>query len=189
LKRLLARGANPNAELSGPTIQRQHTFGDMTLGQGATPLLRASKSGDIAAVRLLLEAGADPRHTMPNGATALLYAAGYGWRYGSPIAPSFDQGSEEEAVETIKLFLELGLDLHAKTENGDTVLHAAVQRDSDVIVKFLLEAGADPTAVNGRDQTPLTYASETRRASPEVIELLQAATPSAAATVASAPTP
>jgi uncharacterized protein len=179
LQRLLERGANPNAELTAPIIQRQHTFGDGTLGKGATPLLRAAKSGDIDAVRLLLAAGADPWHTMANGATALLYAAGLGWRDGSPIAPSFDQGSPEEAVETIRLLLELGLDIHAKTDNGETVLHAAVGRNEAAIVKCLLEAGADVSVVDGRGQTPLELA-EARRASAEVIELLRGAQPAGA---------
>ena len=73
VKQLLAHGADPNAELRAPIIQRQHTFGDGTLGQGATPLLRAAKSGGIEVVQLLLAAGADPRHTMPDGSTALMY--------------------------------------------------------------------------------------------------------------------
>jgi ankyrin repeat protein len=80
VKQLLAHGADPNAELTASIIQRQHTFGDGTLGQGATPLLRAAKSGDIEIVRLLVAAGADPKHAMPDGATALMYAAGLGWR-------------------------------------------------------------------------------------------------------------
>jgi hypothetical protein len=37
-------------------------------------------------------AGADPKATLKN-TTALMFAAGFGWRDGSPIAPSFDQGS------------------------------------------------------------------------------------------------
>ena len=35
-------------------MQRQHTFGDGALGTGATPLMRAAKSGDIALVQQLL---------------------------------------------------------------------------------------------------------------------------------------
>jgi ankyrin repeat protein len=177
---LLERGADPNARLKKPILQRQHTFGDGTLGAGATPLLRAAKSGDIELVRLLLAAGADPKQTLPNGTTALMLAAGLGWRNGSPLAPSYDQGSDEEAVETLALLLSRGLDLAATNEAGDTALHAAVGgRGSDAIVRFLLERGADPFAANGRQQTPLSIAEA--RGSDAVRALVRAAAPPTAA--------
>jgi ankyrin repeat protein len=171
---LLERGADPNAALKKPILQRQHTFGDGTLGAGATPLLRAAKSGDIELVRVLLSAGADPKATLPNGTTALMLAAGLGWRNGSPLAPSYDQGPDGEAVETLELLLSLGLDLAAANQAGDTALHAAVGgRGSEAIVRFLLERGADPNAANGRQQTPLSLAEA--RGSDGVKALVRAA--------------
>jgi ankyrin repeat protein len=152
---LLAHGADPNAPLSGTIIQRQHTGGDGLLGEGATPLLRAAKSGDFELVRMLAAAGAEPRATMANGTTALMFAAGLGWRNGSPAAPSFDQGTDEGAIQTIDFLLERGVDLNAQKENGDTALHVAVSgRGSEAIVRHLLERGSDPSILNGRDQTP-----------------------------------
>ena len=68
--------------------------------------MRAAKSGDVAVMRLLLAAGADPKLTQPNQANALMLAAGMGWRDGSPAAPSYDQGSEKDAIEAIKLCME-----------------------------------------------------------------------------------
>jgi ankyrin repeat protein len=177
---LLEHGADPNAALKKPILQRQHTFGDSTLGAGATPLLRAAKSGDIEMVRVLLAAGADPKATLPNGTTALMLAAGLGWRNGSPLAPSYDQGSDEEAVATLDLLLSLGLDLKATNEAGDTALHAAIAgRGSEAIVRFLLERGADPLAANGRQQTPLSIAEA--RGSDAVKALVRTATPSSTA--------
>ena len=175
---LLEHGADPNAMLKKPILQRQHTFGDSTLGAGATPLLRAAKSGDIELVRVLLAAGADPALTLPNGSTALMLAAGLGWRNGSPLAPSYDQGSEEEAVQTLELLLSLGLDLHAANQTGDTALHAAIAgRGSEAIVRFLLERGADPLAVNARQQTPLSVAEA--RSTEAMAALVRAAVPAA----------
>ena len=183
---LLEHGAVVDAQLKKPIMQRTHTFGDGTLGAGTTPLLRAAKSGDIEMVRLLLAAGADPKHTLENGTTAFMLAAGLGWRNGSPIAPSYDQGPESEAIETLELLLGLGLDVRAATATGDTALHGAVGRPSETLVKFLLEHGADPLAANARKQTPLSMAET--RGTPAMAQILRNAAPTAAAS-ATAPAP
>lgn len=156
---VLEHGADPNATLKKPILTRTHTMGDTALGEGATPLLRAAKSGDIEMVRLLVNHGADAFATMPNGTTALHFAAGLGWRNGSPIAPSYDQGTDAEAVATIDYLIELGLDVNAQNDAGDTPLHSAVAgRKSEPIVTRLLEHGADPRIENGREQTALAVA-------------------------------
>jgi len=168
-KALLAAGADPNAQLTKAIMQRTHTQGDGALGAGTTPLLRAAKSGDIEMVRVLVEGGADALATLPNGNNALMLAAGLGWRNGSPAAPSYDQGTDAEAVETIDYLLGLGIDINATAQNGDTALHAAVSgRRSELIVAHLLELGADPLRVNGRGQSPAAAAAR----APEAIARL-----------------
>jgi ankyrin repeat protein len=163
VRKLLEKKADPNAKLKAVIMQRQHTGGDSTLGAGAMPLMRAAKSGEVAIVTLLLDAGADPKATLANGNNALMFAAGLGWRDGSPAAPSFDQGPPEEAVATIELLLKHGLDLSATNTNGDTPLHAAVSgRASPEIVKFLVERGAKVDVANKKGQTPLALASVSR---------------------------
>ena len=158
-KKLLARGADPNIRLKKPIMQRHHTAGDSALGQGATPFLRAAKSGDIELMRALVAGGADPKIAMGNGANALFFAAGQGWRNGSPAAPSYDQGSEEEAVEAIRYLLGLGFDIHATNDTGDTPLHVAISgRGSEAIIAFLVAQGANPEMKNKRGQTPLALA-------------------------------
>jgi ankyrin repeat protein len=170
---LLEHGADPNARLKKPILTRTHTIGDTVLGEGATPLLRAAKSGDIEMVRLLVEHGADPFATMPNGTTALHFVAGLGWRDGSPIAPSYDQGTEGEAVLTIDYLLEVGLPIGVTNDGGDTPLHAAISgRGSSVIVAHLIELGADPLIENGRGQTPLAMSE---RESEAIVELTRTA--------------
>jgi ankyrin repeat protein len=174
VRALLAHGANPNARLKKPIMQRQHTFGDGSLGEGATPLMRAAKSGDVALMRQLLDTGADPKLEMRNGSTALMYAVGLGWRNGSALAPSYDQGSDEDAIEAIRLLRSRGLELNAANHDGDTPLHAAVAgRHSDKIVRYLLDEGANPTAANAKGQTPLAVAEA--RGPPEVFAMLRAA--------------
>jgi ankyrin repeat protein len=173
VQQLLQHGADPNARLTKPIMQRHHTAGDGALGAGATPLLRAAKSGDVAVMRLLLAAGADPTLTMPNGSTALMYAAGLGWRNGSALAPSYDQGSETEAVEAIGLLIDLGLAIDAVDGAGNTALHAAVTgRRAPAIVDALIARGADPLAANAKGDTPLTLA---KARAPELVERLRAA--------------
>ena len=164
IKVLLAHGADPNQKLSAPTMQRHHTAGDRVLGDGSTPFMRAAKSGDVAVMRLLLAAGADPLLKQPNQTTALMLAAGLGWRDGSPAAPSFDLGSEQDAIAAIKLCMEAGLDINAATNTGETALHAAITgRGSETIVRFLVESGANLHAKNKQGRTPLEAAMASRR--------------------------
>jgi ankyrin repeat protein len=175
-KKLLSSGADPNRRLKKAIIQRHHTAGDSALGEGATPFLRAAKSGDIEMMRALVAGGADPKIAMPNGANALLFAAGLGWRNGSPAAPSYDQGSDEEAVEALRFLLGLGFDILATNDNGDTALHAAVSgRGSEAIIAFLVTQGADPERKNKRGQTPLSLA--TTRGNDAITNLLRPPAP------------
>jgi uncharacterized protein len=175
VRRLLAHKADPNAPLKAPIFQRQHTIGDATLGQGATPLLHAAKSGDVEMMKLLLEAGADPKAALANS-TALMFAAGLGWRDGSPIAPSYDQGSAEDATQAIALLLDLGFDINAANDSGDTALHVAVTgRGSPQIVRFLIAHGANLEARNKRGQTPLAAAMASRKELGALIEILRSA--------------
>ena len=176
VKRLLEKKADPNAKLKAAIMQRQHTQGDGTLTAGATPLMRAAKSGDIAIVRLLLDAGADPKATLANGNNILMLASGLGWRDGSPAAPSYDQGTPEEAVATIDLLLSRGLDIHATNTTGDTALHAAVTgRASHEIVKVLVERGAKLDVQNKRNLTPLAIAQKSNKDMSRILPILQAA--------------
>ena len=57
-----------------------------------------------------------------------MFAAGLGWRDGSPLAPSYDQGRRRRPSQAIALLLDLGLDINAANDNGDTALHARRHR-------------------------------------------------------------
>lgn len=174
IKVLLAKGANPNARLSAPLMQRHHTGGDRALGDGSTPFMRAAKSGDVAVMRLLLAAGADPLLKQPNQTTALMLAAGLGWRDGSPAAPSYDQGSEQDAIEAIKLCMQAGIDINAATNTGETALHAAITgRSAESIVRFLVESGANLNAKNKQGRTPLDVAVASRRELGGIVSFLK----------------
>lgn len=54
----------------------------------------------------------------------------------------------EKQVETIRLLLRQGADVHARDANGATALHRAVRTRCAEAVRCLLDAGADPTLYN-----------------------------------------
>src|SRR4029434_7348219 len=77
LKKLMAKGANPNARLLRPMLGRYHGSGDATLGEGTTPFLRAAKAVDVSFTHVLLEGGADATLTKKDRTNAaMLVAAG-----------------------------------------------------------------------------------------------------------------
>jgi ankyrin repeat protein len=85
LEKLLASGADPNIRLKRrpPYLNvPQDRGGDAILAQGATPLLRAARAGDAAAVKVLLAHGALVDLPSAYGVTPLMAAAGveYGLR-------------------------------------------------------------------------------------------------------------
>ncbi len=153
-KKLLAQGANPNARLKTPTVQKNHTPGDGSLGAGATPLMRAAKGGDYAVMRALLDGGADAALTQRSGATALMLAAGLGRGTG---AFQKDVGTEADLLEAVKLCVEHGVDVNAVNGTGETALHFAVQ-SGDSLVKYLAQKGALLDVKDKQGRTPLDVA-------------------------------
>ena len=154
MKVLLTHGANPNAQLKSATLIRAHTPGEGTLGEGTTPLMRAAKNGDAAAMRMLVDHGADPSRTQKNGGTALMLAAGLGRGQG---AFAKDYATEAELLEGVKVLVERGADVNAANNTGQTALHVAVQT-SDDIVKYLAGHGAKLDAKDKQGRTPLDVA-------------------------------
>jgi ankyrin repeat protein len=153
LKQLLAHGAKVDAALKAPLPGRSGMdSGDTTLGEGTTPFMRAARAGDTASMKLLLAAGADPKLTTKDGNTALMFAAGVGYRDKNTT------GSEHDALEAVKLALEAGLDLAQANSRGETALHGAAGRGADSIVQFLADHGADLNAKTKQGHTPLDIA-------------------------------
>jgi ankyrin repeat protein len=154
MKVLLAHGANPNAQLKTPALQRAHTPGEGTLAEGATPLMRAAKNGDAAALRLLLAHGADVAIAQKNRTTALMFAAGLGRGLG---VFAKDYATEAELLEAVQVLVTAGADVNAIADNGQTALHFAAQA-SDEIVRFLAVHGARLDAKDKQGRTPLDMA-------------------------------
>jgi ankyrin repeat protein len=154
MKVLLTHGANPNTRLKTPTTQRAHTPGEPTLNEGSTPLMRAAKNGDSAAIRLLLANGADPNARAKNGTTPLMFAAGIGFGTGTFAN---DYATPAELLESVKVLVAAGADVNAVSEAGQTPLHFGAQA-SDDIVKFLAESGAKLDVKDKQGRTPVEMA-------------------------------
>jgi ankyrin repeat protein len=153
VKALLARGANPNTALTKNLPGRSGMdSGDTTLDAGTTPLMRAARGGDAAVMRVLFEKGADPKLTTKDGNTALMFAAGVGYR------DKYTHGSESEALEALKVALEHDPDLNRANNRGDSPLHGAALRGADTLVQFLVDQGAKLDAKTKGGLTPLDIA-------------------------------
>jgi ankyrin repeat protein len=173
IESLLKHGANPNATLTAVQIQRAHTDGDPAVAVGATPFLRATKASDLPAMKLLLANGADPNARLKNGNTALMLAAGLGYRDGNMAVPTKDRGTPQEAIAAIQVCLDHGADINTPGANGDTPLHVAVTGRGDLdIIRYLVEHGASLTAKNARGETALDAARTSRRDRKDAADLL-----------------
>ena len=159
VKLLLAKGAKPNTRLTRAPLKRHHDAGTtLNFAAGTTPLMRAARTNDVAVMRMLLDAGADPFATLPDGTTTLMIAAGlgYGGLRGEGIRIVVP--TEDGAVEAVTLLLERGVDVNAQNAAGNTALHGAVGR-GDKVVKFLASQGAYLEARNNAGFTPLDLAN------------------------------
>ena len=137
LQALLARKADPNVALNKVLPGKSGMDGgDTTLGAGTTALLRAARSGDGEAMRLLLAAGASPKAATRDGTNALMLAAGVGYR------DKNTKGTESEALDALKVAISAGLDLNEANSRGEMALHGASLRGADTIVQFLVTNGA-----------------------------------------------
>jgi hypothetical protein len=67
--------------------------------------------------------------------------------------------TESAALEAVRLALELGVDVNAADQYGDTALHAAAYQGMRSIVQFLADSGARLDARNTFGETPWTIAS------------------------------
>ena len=58
----------------------------------------------------------------------------------------------------IKKLLDLGANINAKNENGDTALNIVTYNNDTELSRFLIENGADVTCVNKKNESPIEFA-------------------------------
>ena len=152
VKKLAAHGANVNARMT-----RRANLTNTRLNEiGATPFMLAAQTADAELMRTLAALGADPRLTNADNSTPLMVAAGLATR-----SPGEDAGTESEVLEAVQVALDLGADINAVDDNGETAMHAAAYKNLPKVVKFLAAKGARIELWNRTDKfgwTPLAIA-------------------------------
>jgi ankyrin repeat protein len=137
IKLLLDKGANVNARMKDTTETRTVFTNQWLDESGATAFLRASQSGDIVLMKLLLAHGADPKIDTTLHITALQVAAGIGWVEGITY-----EWSPASTLEAVKMLLDLGLDPNVQADTGRTALHGAAHKGRPDVVQVLVDHGA-----------------------------------------------
>ena len=189
MKKLLDKGADPNARTNRNTWFTQYNFDLLrTDDSGATPFWRAAYASDIAAMKLLIEHGADPqiptmrvatrgfnqggtrggsdtdplkRAPIPTGGPGtppLVAAAGAGYSEG--FAGNAHRFAPTGMLAAVKYLVEeVGADVNAEDEDGSTAVHNAASRGDNEMILYLVSKGADVTKVNRRGQTTVDMAN------------------------------
>jgi len=185
---LLKAKADPNARLAHSlwytTYNRDNLGVDFT---GATPFFRAAHATDLAAMKLLLAAGADPmiatikpKPRSRRGATAVatredpsglapipeggvgvfaIHAAS-GVGYGQSFAANEHKHTPDGWMPALRYLVEeLKFDVNARDFSGYTPLHHAAARGDNVMIEYLISKGADVMAVARSGQTTVDMAN------------------------------
>jgi ankyrin repeat protein len=153
---LLAAGADPNAAYTKAVPPRQ-AQGNINVAPGATPLYRAVRAVDLAAVKVLLDAGANPSQPIKDGSTPLMAAAGLGAPRGGDEEVT-EAGDRNDPVDVMRLLVEKGADVNAANDLGMTPAHYAVQRGVDRVIEYLAGKGARFDTKNKQGRSPADLA-------------------------------
>lgn len=171
VRKLVAHGADVNAQ-----HRKQSVKGGQLNRTDATSFLLAAEAADVPLMRLLVQLGADALLPNADNCGPLLAAAGVG------VLSDGDEtaGTEDQAIEAVRLLLELGADINAVDDAGKSAMHGAAYKSRPELVRFLDDHGADMSVWNRKSKrgwTPLQIAQGHRpgnfRPSPETVQAIQ----------------
>jgi ankyrin repeat protein len=201
---LLQKGADPNARVKRKVWYSSYNFDQSSVDEiGATPFWRAAYASDVDAMRLLLEAGADPgvatmkpmsrrgpdegggraddRTGVPPvpvggpNVTPLQAAAGVGYGFG--FAANSHHFAPTGMLTAVKFLVEeAAADANAVDADGNTAVHHAAARGDNEMILYLVSKGADVTKVNRAGQSTVDMANgpvQRTQPFPETIALLE----------------
>ena len=137
IRLLLDKGANVNARLKDSTETRTVFTNQWLDENGATAFLRASQSGDVELMKLLIARGADPTINTVLNVSPLHVAAGIGWVEGITY-----EWSPKATLEAVKMLVDLGLDVNLQADTGRTALHGAAHKGRADVIQVLADHGA-----------------------------------------------
>ena len=189
LTQLLDKGADPNARLKMKVWYSGYSFDLSGVDEiGASVFWRAAYASDVAAMRLLVAAGADPNvptmkpagrarfgdmletrevvdlsglPAVPVGGpsvTPLHAAAGVG--YGEGFGANSHRFAPSGMLAAVKYLVEeLGADVNAADHEGNTALHHAAARGDNEMILYLVSKGANVKAVDREGRTTVDMAN------------------------------
>ena len=160
VRRLIAAGLDVNARMAKDRLKEQRfvNMRDVLFRVGATAFLLAAKEADLELMDVLLEAGADPTTPTFDGTTPLMVAAGLYSDTGN-YGRFLQRGWGDLPRRATERCLDLGGDVNAVNDVGDTALHGAAYRGALDIAQLLVKRGAKLDAVDSRGLTPLSVAT------------------------------
>jgi ankyrin repeat protein len=133
-------------------------------GDGRTPLIVAAMSIRPEAVKILLEKGADPNKAADDPAIGNALTAAFFAMNGTQLTGQTDEpdaGKHAAALEVLRLIAakkpHFDLEVRRATTSMTALMIAAYAGAADA-VQILLDAGANPNAMNGGKYTALDYA-------------------------------
>jgi uncharacterized protein len=124
-----------------------------------TPLVIASRDGNVEVIRELLAHGADV-HARPNKGQQFAQFIG-------PVGSAASAGR----IEAMKALIDVGAEIDETDSSRRTPLMHAIWLGKNEAAKWLIEQGARVTADDGATDDPLGWAAQ-RRVSPKVIKML-----------------
>jgi ankyrin repeat protein len=161
VKALVAHGANPNIRMTKGMPVRRNSTDYFLLAPlvGVTPYLLAAKFLEPEMMQILVAGGADPKLSMPDGATALMLAAGAGSptnadRRGVNVIDFGKVEPESKVLPAVQAAWNANGDVTSSDTIGNTALHSAVTHRYATVVQFLLEHGAAASVRNQAGKTP-----------------------------------